>query len=63
MLYLVIDIGCIECGEASHFVGAFTDKARAEEVAEQRSGFYGGQHYGEIFEFDPNTVNQVLVDS
>ena len=32
MKYIVVDIGCIECGEPSDILGVFTDRQKAEEV-------------------------------
>lgn len=32
--WIVINIGCIECGVSSAIVGIFADKGRAESVAE-----------------------------
>jgi hypothetical protein len=39
MLYVVMDIGCIECREPSHCVGIFTDKQQALEAAGQLSKY------------------------
>ena len=32
MTYLVMNIGCIECGVSSKIVGLFADRARADAV-------------------------------
>ena len=32
MKYVVLDIGCIECGEPSSILGIFDNKKKAEEV-------------------------------
>lgn len=32
-MWLVMNIGCLECGVSSKIVGVFTDKAEAERVA------------------------------
>lgn len=52
MQYIVVDIGCIECGESSSIIGVFTDRALAEAaVADwERIGRRGGQHSYEIFD-------------
>lgn len=34
MAWIVVNIGCIECGVSSAIVGVFDDKDRAESVAE-----------------------------
>lgn len=60
MKYVVVDIGCIECGEESSVLGIFQDKETAEKVAEkykkiQREN-WTGQHYFEIFEVNKENV-------
>lgn len=60
MKYVVVDIGCIECGEESTVLGIFFDKETAEKVAEkykkiQREN-WTGQHYFEIFEVNKENV-------
>jgi hypothetical protein len=56
MYYVVVDIGCIECGESSAVIGIFTDKETAEKVAEdhekRQKEHWTGQHYFEIFEIE-----------
>lgn len=53
-LWLLIDIGCIECGEDSKPIGLYLTKAEAEKAADLNGGegsyFESGQHYVEIFE-------------
>lgn len=61
--YVVVDIGCIECGESSNVVGIFDTIEQAEEAINQyitnepdEIGFnwgrkeWHGQHSVEIFE-------------
>lgn len=54
--YVVVDIGCIECGEPSTVLGIFNDKKKAESVREKYENIqeenWHGQHYFEIFEVD-----------
>lgn len=54
MLYVAVDIGCIECGEMSNVLGVFDSKDRAEQVAEEhsfrQSEHWQGQHSFEVFE-------------
>lgn len=62
MRYLVINIGCIECGVSSNVVGVFTDKDKADEVAvnlnETHAWREGGQNSFEVFEEpEENTIN------
>lgn len=49
MKYVVVDVGCIECGEESAVLGIFTDKKKAEETMkkceEYQSAHWMGQHY------------------
>jgi hypothetical protein len=53
-MYLVMNIGCIECGVSSKIVGLFSDLARAESVAQQceenHSWREGGQNCYDVFE-------------
>lgn len=52
--YIVVNIGCIECGVSSNIVGVFTNKDKAEEIAgilEQMNDWReGGQNDYEVFE-------------
>jgi hypothetical protein len=54
MAWLVMNIGCIECGVSSKIVGVFTEKVTAENVAskldESHSWREGGQNSFEVFE-------------
>lgn len=60
MKYVVVDIGCIECGEQSAVLGIFTNKKQAEEVQKKyreiQSNNWTGQHYFEIFEIKEENV-------
>lgn len=53
-MYLVMNIGCIECGVSSKIVGVFADKAKADEVAaacdKTHSWREGGQNAFEVYE-------------
>lgn len=54
--YVLVDIGCIECGEESAVIGIYTNKKKAQRIKReyekrQRENWYG-QHYFEIFEID-----------
>lgn len=66
MYYVVVDIGCIECGESSHVLGVFTDKNRAKEICEKakekekKFAALGGQHDFEIFEVDK--IDKVILE-
>ena len=52
--YILVDIGCIECGMETNIVGIFTNKKFAERLAEnldKELDFHGGgQHSFEVFE-------------
>ena len=53
-MWLVMNIGCIECGVSSGIVGVFADKTTADSVADQCTDklFWreGGQNSFEVFE-------------
>jgi len=62
MRYIVINIGCIECGVTSEVVGVFTDKERADRLAAylgNKAGWReGGQNSYEVFEEpEPDTIH------
>ena len=56
MKYVVVDIGCIECGETSSVLGIFTDKEKAIEISKKCEEYqeknWHGQHDFEIYEVD-----------
>lgn len=61
MSWIVVNIGCIECGVSSNIVGVFTDKAEADALAQRldrdMSWREGGQNSYEVFAMPPlNTV-------
>ena len=60
MIYVVVDIGCIECGEPSEVLGIFTNKKDAEKVAKKykeiQSNSWYGQHCFEIFEVKEENI-------
>lgn len=53
-MWLVMNIGCIECGVSSAIVGVFAEEAKADEIAEKCSKIFswreGGQNSFEVFE-------------
>lgn len=53
-MYVVVNIGCIECGVTSNIVGVFESEHIANNVAAQCSEKYdwreGGQNSFEVFE-------------
>ena len=52
MTWIVVDVGCIECGADSGIVGVYTDKAVADRIAERLCdvrGFIGEQHEYVVF--------------
>lgn len=53
-MYLVMNIGCIECGLSSAVVGVFASRERAEAIAnscdEKYSWREGGHNAFEVFE-------------
>jgi D-serine deaminase-like pyridoxal phosphate-dependent protein len=52
-MWIVVNIGCIECGVSSNIVGLFDDEERAKHVAEtldKEMGWReGGQNSYEVF--------------
>lgn len=52
--YILVNIGCIECGVPSDIVGIFSSLEKAEELQrrcdKQHRWRYGGQNDFEIFE-------------
>lgn len=53
-MFVAVDIGCIECGEASAVLGIFHTKKRAEAVCAEHRARQAenrkGQHSFEVFE-------------
>jgi hypothetical protein len=53
MLYVAVDIGCLECGEGSAVLGVFTTEERAQAVcddhAERQAKGWRGQHDFAVF--------------
>lgn len=53
-MWLVVNIGCIECGVSSAVVGVFADKTKADAIADACAEKYdwreGGQNAYEVFE-------------
>lgn len=60
MKYVVLDIGCIECGEQSAILGIFDDKKKAQKVRDKYSEIqednWHGQHFFEIVEVKEENV-------
>lgn len=60
MKYVVVDIGCLECGEASAVLGIFDDKNKAKKVMEKydkiQSKNLTGQHHFKIFEVKDENI-------
>lgn len=53
-MFLVVNIGCIECGVSSQIVGLFETEEQAISIAEKFNVKYswreGGQNYFEVFD-------------
>ena len=56
MLYVAVDIGCLECGESSDVLGIFKDKKQAQKVLDEAEELqakdWHGEHCFEIFEIE-----------
>jgi hypothetical protein len=53
LVWVAVDIGCLECGESSSVIGLYATKAEAESAAagdEQRQNWEQGQHSFQVFE-------------
>ena len=54
--YVLVDIGCIECGEESAVIGIYTSKKKAQRIRREhekrQNESWNGQHIFEIFEID-----------
>ena len=61
-MYIVVNIGCIECGVSSNIVGIFDDRDTAMQIAsnlqETHGWREGGQNSFEVFKY-PKQVNKV----
>lgn len=57
MEWIVVNIGCIECGVSSNIVGRFDDEAKAIALAAQLYKTHGlregGQNEFEVFQLPP----------
>ncbi|MRX71645.1 hypothetical protein GJU40_05585 [Bacillus lacus] len=52
MYYVVIDIGCSDCGESSNVVGIFTDEELAREALKNYKIQHNLDKYGYDHEFE-----------
>jgi hypothetical protein len=63
-MWIVVNIGCIECGVSSNIVGVFTDEALAQEISqglEESHGWReGGQNRFEVFPMPP--LNEIAAE-
>lgn len=60
--WILVNIGCIECGVSSDIVGVFTDKARADALANELLSTHGWREGGQndfiVFEMPKlDTIN------
>ena len=67
-MWLVMNIGCIECGVSSQIVGIFADESKADQVAkrceETHSWREGGQNSFEVFELPaPEIINAEYLET
>lgn len=65
--YIVVNIGCIECGVSSNIVGVFDNKEKADDISaicnEKYDWREGGQNSFEVFEMpELNVVNPEYSD-
>ena len=62
-MWIVVNIGCIECGVSSNIVGVFDSQEKAEQVAEKCGEKYnwreGGQNSFDVFPLpEANKINE-----
>lgn len=67
-LFILVNIGCIECGVSSNIVGVFDDLEKAEKVQDTVGSKYGwregGQNDFEIFEMpEINVIHPEYLDA
>jgi hypothetical protein len=66
MYYVVVDIGCTDCGEASNVVGVFTEEIKARTALEQykkanKLDLYGDDH--QFLIYGVKELNKIHNDS
>lgn len=66
-MWIVVNIGCIECGVSSNIVGVFDSEARAIAIAKQCDDTFnwrqGGQNSFEVFPMpEPNAISEEYQD-
>lgn len=63
-MWILVNIGCIECGVSSNIVGVFSNKEHAEQLCKtldkKANWREGGQNSFEIFDMPP--VDEVHVE-
>lgn len=59
-MWIVVNIGCIECGVSSNIVGVFDDESKALRVADKCEEYFdwreGGQNAFKVFPMPPANV-------
>ena len=66
--YIVVNIGCIECGVSSNIVGVFDNEEKANEIAKEFNKKFswreGGQNSFEVFEMpELNVINTEYLEA
>lgn len=65
MSWLVIDVGCIECGEDTEIVGVYATREASEAAQHERvdgdgdTYFADGQHRVDVFELPPANAERI----
>ena len=65
--YILVNIGCIECGVSSNIVGVFNSEEKANQLAKEFDNKFewreGGQNSFEVFEMPLlNAINSEYLD-
>lgn len=62
MLFIAVDVGCIECGEPTSILGIFTNKEKAIKVLREhekrQEANWRGQHNFELHEIKEIDVEE-----
>ena len=62
-MWIIVNIGCIECGVSSNIVGVFTDEAKANDLAERLDDCLGWRQGGQnSYEVFPVPAVDVIAD-
>jgi hypothetical protein len=62
-MYILVNIGCIECGVPSNIVGMFSSEKKAQDLAIALGKSHGWRHGGQnSFEVFPVPQPEIIAD-